>query len=204
MSLCNVHCDADRVLLGVDTAGATFVQGEDSCALQTQKAMVVGTTVVAGRGALGILYHLQVDLLTAGRFWNIDTLRPELESALNRARARTLSDWAASGKKAGEQIQECEITIAGWSDRLKQMRAYVATLQANGDWVVEMISARCIAPAAPNVVDDDVSSEQAQMAVARKQVEHCKAEDPEAAIGGQLIVYDIRSNGIIIRQSGVI
>lgn len=203
MSICNVHCDADRMLLAVDTAVATQIKGKHGPLRKAQKGMIHGTTVVAGRGPMGVLYHLYAELMEAFRFWDIDTLRSELEPMLKRAHTRTLRDWGMSGKTAGDALKDCEITIGGWSEQKKQMRAFVATLQPGGEWVIELIAGRCIAPGAPSAVDDDVSTEQTMMAAARKQVAHF-ADDPDAIIGGQLIAYEIRPGGIIVRQSGAI
>jgi hypothetical protein len=204
MSICNVSYDADRVLVAVDTASVTAIEDEAPRFFKAQKAMIHGTTLVACRGALGVLRFLNFELIEAFRFWEIDALRAELEPALKRAHARMVSAWASAGRKPSDLLSTCEVTVAGWSDKKKQMRAFVATRQPDGEWLVEMITARCTAPAAPDAVGDDLSSEAAMMAVARKQVAHCKAADPQAAIGGDLVVYEILPAGIIIRQSGAI
>lgn len=204
MSICNVAITPGKILVAVDTAVAGCRIGDAPTTGHMQKAIIVGDTVIASRGGLSYLHISAIQAMSIQTYLDIDVLASALPMLMQRAHVQTLQHRASTGGKVNDHGEGCEMTIAGWSPQTGQPRALVATLTSDGRCQVETIHTTCAGPDFPGGSTADLSTQLAMLEAARAQVKHFAETDPDAPIGGELVLYELMQGGIIMRKLGAI
>lgn len=202
MSICNVAITPGKILVAVDTAVAGCRIGEKPTTATMQKAVIVGDTVIASRGSVSTLYFAAFQAMSVQTYLEIDVLASMLPTILTGAYKQTLAHRASLGETASGYGDGCEMTVAGWSPKSGEPRAMVATMRPDGRCYVEQIHTTCAGPDFPGGATADLSTPMAMLAAARAQVEAFAKIDPEAPIGGELLLYEVMQGGIVMRKLG--
>lgn len=203
MSLLNVWVSAERGLVAVDSAvkiPATNSYLEASKVLPLPHANLV-VAVMGEVAFLGyVFYEIHHALSTIDYDVLADTLHLEIDSLYKQFR------WQAKFAGASpDAARGCEIVIVGWSPRRGQILGMRHSLGPDAvGFVTSEIDPWCIMPAAdwtaenPPAVDTVEALEQ----VAVEQVRWTRQHQPDAAIGGRLLVAELTSSSISIRNVG--
>ncbi|WP_394000523.1 hypothetical protein ACF3M1_10810 [Luteimonas sp. WGS1318] len=204
MSICNVAITPGKILVAVDTAVAGCRIGDAPTTGHMQKAVIVGDTVIASRGGISNLYFAAFQAMSIETYLDIDVLAASLPVLLARAHTQTLQARAHAGGVANSHAEGCEMTVAGWSPQTGQPRALIATMTPDGRCMVEQIHSTCAGPDFPGGSSADLSTPGAMLTAARAQVEAFAKVDPNAPIGGELVLYELMQGGVIVRKMGAI
>lgn len=204
MSICNVAITPTKILVAVDTAIAGCRIGDTPTTGHMQKAVIVGDTVIASRGGLSNLYFAAFQAMSIQTYLDVDVLASALPTLMQQAHVQTLHERAKVGGTVSSHAEGCEMTIAGWSPQTGQPRALVATMTPDGRCYVETIHSTAAGPDFPGASTADLSTPLAMLAAARSQAEAFAKVDPQAPIGGELVLYEVMQGGIIMRKLGAI
>ncbi|PBS11939.1 hypothetical protein CMZ82_12440 [Lysobacteraceae bacterium NML93-0792] len=204
MSIVNVSVSPGRAIVAVDTAVAGCRIGDLPTTGRAQKAHIIGTAVIAGRGNVGMLKFVCLELMNIDAIADVDLIVASLPMVLPRAKAHLDHAQAQAGGVAGPYAQGCELAVVGWSQQRGALRAITADFKDDGRVYLDEIHSTCAGPGIPGAESMDMSTPVAMQTLARAQVAHLASVDPEAPIGGELIVYEVMQGGIIMRQMGAI
>ena len=205
MSISNVYIDPDFALVAVDTHGQGIAIGDIKTLGHYQKSAIVGDVVVTCRGQLKLFEIVLHGLHQNSTFWNIDQIEALLPECVRQAMPILARLIAEHGVEVEPEHLETgtEITAVGWSQQRQQMRGICVTATAAGDVKVERIPKSMSAPGVEGIDGDRMRTYAGMVEAAKIQCAYAREQHGDGyAIGGSLIVYDVRSDGIKMTRVG--
>ena len=196
MSILNVSIDRDRALVAVDTLCQTGQGPRET--LKLYPLPHIGA-VIAGRGQLAFLLqiHLEVILHCA----TFDDLVERTIEALPPlfARLRAQPNAAAFGMGDGSDVQE--LVLVGWSPQAQAMQGWRwSQSDPRLGFTREEIAPWLVSPALEPV--GDLSTATGMLHLARRQVTRWRPSAPGGALGGRLLLAELRRGALMVRDVG--
>lgn len=208
MSIVNIWLERGRALVAVDTLAEhdTRSVGGEYVHIESAKMIPLphANMVLANRGDLVIFQGFLQVLLGEPVSWNVDIFAERAAAICDYLYRMRMDKQAALYE--GRPFED-EIYAIGWSPRSKEVVAYVCCRGAGDDgFTITPIESFCAAPGALDVwpaVEDipRFNTIESMITVAKEQVRCFRSQFPGRPIGGRLIVAEVRSWGIDIKEA---
>lgn len=201
MSILTVTVEPSRVLVAVDSIVIT----EQGQRFSVSKLMLIPqeNVILAMRGNVFVLHNVFLQCFT--RLWTFDQCLEQAAALFKEQLAALETEGKKQGIPEAFYCGSQELVIAGYSESHLKLRAVRFSKAEDGGASVKEITDGFLAPGAAFTEAPATPTTDAEIrSIAERQMRWMRAEEPEQASGGKLIVAELTRRQSTVRSLGTL